>query len=65
MNTCYVVRPVAQSLWAACPSFRPVGLFPFGLLAVPQVRLRRSYVREAQATFGLERLSTAFMNTPA
>jgi len=33
MNTYYVVRPVGQSLWAACRFSRPAGLFPFGLLA--------------------------------
>jgi hypothetical protein len=53
MNTCYVVR-----------SSRPSGLFSFGLLDGPQVRLRRPYLREAQAGFGLERLATAFMNNP-
>ena len=53
MNTCYVVR-----------SSRPAGLFSFGLLDGLQVRLRRPYVREAPAGFGLERLATAFMNNP-
>ena len=52
MNTCYIVPPS-----------RP-GLFSFGLLDGLQVRLRRPYLREAQAGFGLERLSTAFMNHP-
>ena len=51
MNTCYVVR-----------SSRPAGLFSFGLFDGLRVRLRRPYVREAQAGFGLERLATAFMN---
>ena len=53
MNACYVVR-----------SSRPAGLFSFGLLDGPQVRLRRPYLREAPAGFGLERLATAFMNNP-
>jgi hypothetical protein len=64
MNTCYVVRSVGQSLWAACGSSRPAGLFSFGLFDGLRVRLRRPYVREAQAGFGLERLATAFMNNP-
>ncbi|MCX5729093.1 MAG: hypothetical protein NTZ28_09705 [Nitrospirae bacterium] len=53
MNTCYVVR-----------SSRPPGLFSFGLLDGLSVRLRRPYLREALAGFGLERLATAFMNNP-
>jgi hypothetical protein len=53
MNTCYVVR-----------SSRPAGLFSFGLLDGLPVRLRRPYLREAPAGFGLERLATAFMNSP-
>jgi len=53
MNTCYVVR-----------SSRPARLFSFGLLDGLQVRLRRPYLREASARFGLERLATAFMNNP-
>jgi len=53
MNTCYVVR---SSLLA--------GLFSFGLLDGLSVRLHRSYLREAPAGFGLERLATAFMNNP-
>jgi|GEM_PF-844159 len=53
MNTCYVVR-----------SSRPAGLFSFGLLDGLQVRLRRPYLREAPAGFGLKRLATAFMNNP-
>ena len=64
MNTCYVVRPVGRSLWAACRSSLPAGLFSFGLLDGLSVRLRRSYLREAPAGFGLERLATAFMNKP-
>ncbi len=64
MNTCYAVRPVGRSLWAACRSSRPAGLFSFGLLDGLPVRLPRPYVREAQAGFGLERLATAFMNNP-
>ncbi len=53
MNTRYVVR-----------SSRPAGLFSFGLLDGLPVRLRRLYLREAPAGFGLERLTTAFMNNP-
>ena len=53
MNTCYVVQ-----------SSRPAGLFSFGLLDGLHVRLRRPYLREAPAGFGLERLATAFMNNP-
>jgi hypothetical protein len=53
MNTCYVVR-----------SSRPAGLFSFGLLDGLPVRLRRPYLREAPAGFGLERLATASMNSP-
>jgi hypothetical protein len=53
MNTCYVIR-----------SSRPSGLFSFGLLDGLHVRLRRPYLREAPAGFGLERLATAFMNNP-
>jgi hypothetical protein len=51
MNTCYVVR-----------SSRPAGLFSFGLLDGLRIRLRRPYLREALAGFGLERLATAFLN---
>ena len=53
MDTCYVVR-----------SSHPAGLFSFGLLDGLPVRLRRPYLREAPAGFGLERLATAFMNIP-
>jgi hypothetical protein len=53
MNTRSVVR-----------SSRPAGLFSLGLLDGLQVRLRRPYVREAPAGFGLTRLATAFMNNP-
>jgi len=42
MNTCYVVR-----------SSRPAGLFSFGLLDGLPIRLRRPYLREAPAGFGL------------
>ena len=52
MNTCYAIR-----------FSRPTGLFSFGLLDELQVRLRRPYVREAMAGFGLERLATVFMNS--
>jgi hypothetical protein len=45
-------------------SSRPAGLFSFGLLDGPQVRLRRPHLREAPAAFGLSRLPTAFMNNP-
>jgi hypothetical protein len=53
MNTYYVVR-------SSCSA----GLFLFGLLDGLQVRLRRPYLREAPASFGLERLATAFINNP-
>ena len=53
MNTYYVVR-----------SSRPAGLFSFALPDGLPVRLRRPYLREAPAGFGLERLATAFMNNP-
>jgi hypothetical protein len=53
MNTCYVIR-----------SSGPAGLFSFGLLNGLPVRLRRPHLREAPAGFGLERLTTAFMNNP-
>ena len=53
MNTCYVVR-----------SSRPAGLFSFSLLDGLPVHLRRPYLREAQAGFGLEHLTTAFMKSP-
>jgi len=53
MNTCHIVR-----------SSRPAGLFSFGLLDGLRVRLRRPYLREAPAGFGLDRLATAFMNNP-
>jgi hypothetical protein len=53
MNICYVVR-----------SSRPAGLFSFGLLDGLQVRLRRPYLREAPAGFGLEHFTTTFMNNP-
>ena len=43
----------------------PAALFSFVLLDVPQrVRLRRPYLREAPAGFGLGRLATAFMKNP-
>ena len=47
------------------PILSPAGLFSFGLLDGLPVRLRRPYLREAPAGFGLERLATAFMNNPA
>ena len=45
-------------------SSRPAGLFSFGLLDGPQVRLRHPHLREAPASFGLSRFATAFMNNP-
>ena len=54
MNTCSVVR-----------YFRPAGLFSFGLLDGLPVRLRRPYLQEALAGFGLERLATAFTRNPS
>jgi hypothetical protein len=53
MNTRYVIR-----------FSRPAGLFSFGLLDGLSVRLRRPYLRETPAGFGLECLATAFMNNP-
>jgi hypothetical protein len=53
MNTCCVVR-----------SSRPAGLFSFGFFDGLSVRPRWPYVREAPSGFGLERLATAFMNSP-
>jgi len=53
MNTCSIVR-----------FSRPAWLFSFGLLDGLHGRLRRPYLREAPAGFGLERLATAFMNNP-
>jgi hypothetical protein len=46
------------------PILSPGGLFSFGLLDGLSVRLRRPYLREAPAGFGLERLAMAFMNNP-
>jgi hypothetical protein len=47
------------------PILCPAGLFSFGLLDGPQVRLRRPHVREAPAGLrGLSRFATAFMNNP-
>jgi hypothetical protein len=61
------------------PILSPGGLFSFGLLDGPQVRLRRPHVREAHgrgapwrawggrvkwAGFGLSRFATAFMDNP-
>ena len=69
MNTCYSGR-----------SSRPVGLFSFGLLDGPQVRLRRPHLWEAHRKgrvmarlgwageregFGLSSFATAFMDNPA
>jgi hypothetical protein len=45
-------------------SSRPTGLFSFGLLDGPQVRLRRPHLREVPARFGLSHFATAFMNNP-
>ena len=51
--------------YCAVRSSRPAGLFSFGLLNVLlRVRLRRPYLREAPAGFGLERLATKFMSNP-
>jgi hypothetical protein len=46
-------------------SSRLAGLFSFGLLDGPQVRLRRPHLREAPAGFSFSRFATAFMNNPA
>jgi len=53
MNTCYVVG-----------SSRTAGLFSFGFLDGLPVRLRRPYLREVSAGFGLERIVAAFVNNP-
>ncbi len=53
MNACSVVR-----------SSRLAGLFSFGLLDGLPVCLRRPYLREPPAGFGLDLLATAFMNNP-
>ena len=53
INACYSDR-------SSCPA----GLFSFGLLDGPQVRLRRPQVREVPAGFGLTRFATTFMNNP-
>jgi hypothetical protein len=45
-------------------SSHPAGLFSFGLLDGPQVRLRRPHLRQVPAGFGLRRFATAFMNKP-
>ena len=45
-------------------SSRPAEVFSLGRLDGLPVRLRRPYVREATAGFGLERLAKTFMNTP-
>jgi hypothetical protein len=59
-------------------SSRPGGLFSFGLLDGPQVRLRRPHIREVYGKgagevtsgggemrgFGLSRFATAFMDNP-
>ena len=46
-------------------SSRLARLFSYVLLDVPpRVRLRRPYLREASAGFGLGRLATAFMKNP-
>jgi hypothetical protein len=46
------------------PIFSPGGAVLFGLLDESHLRFRRSYVQEAPAGFGLERLATAFMKNP-
>ena len=53
MNACDVVR-----------SARPARRFSFGLLDGLSGRLRRPYVREAPAGFGLDRLAPASMKSP-
>jgi hypothetical protein len=46
------------------PIFSPGGAVLASLLDGLHIRFRRSYVREAPAGFGLERLATAFMKNP-
>jgi len=54
MNTCYGVR-----------SSRPAGLFSFVLLDGLPVRLVCFTCEKPPASCGLERLATAFMNSPS
>jgi hypothetical protein len=42
----------------------PAGIYSFGLLDGLPARLRRTYLREALAGFGFERLATASINNP-
>ncbi len=54
-----------MNTYCGARSSPPAALFSFGLLDVLQgVRLRRPYLREAPAGFGLGRLVTVFMNNP-
>ncbi len=53
-----------MNTYSGVRSSRPAGLFSFGFLDGPQVRLRRPRLREAPAGFGFERLATIFMNNP-
>jgi hypothetical protein len=53
-----------MNTYSVVQSPRPAKLFSFGLLDGLPVRLRRPHVREAPASFGLERLATLFMNSP-
>jgi hypothetical protein len=62
-NTTRLARTIHEYLLRH-PILLPSGFFSFGLLDGLQVRLRRPYLRETPAGFGLERLATAFMNNP-
>jgi hypothetical protein len=53
-----------MNIFSVVRSSHQAGLFSFGLLDGLHVRLRRPYLREAPAGFGLERLATAFLNNP-
>ena len=53
-----------MSAYDVVRSSHPAGVFSFSLLDGLPVRLRRPYLREAPARFGLDRLATAFMNHP-
>ena len=75
MNTCYTVRsscpaelfsfgrPAASPPRRRAQTWRSLFLAPCALDGL-HVSLRRPYLREAPAGFGLEHLATAFMNNP-
>lgn len=53
-----------MNTYSGVRSSYPAGRFSFGLLDGLPVRQCRSYVREALTGFGLERVSTVFVNNP-